>query len=182
MTQLEKTLEHFALMGTPSSVWKRLKEEYGEDAFTFDYVKKIRNEFKDEILKKRKNISRGKLRILDPEERWAYLQEIIDSSLAGEEVFTKFGTYTKYDRATALKALQMADELSQVRGVVKSEEINQEDLVRDIVFDMFNKMKNLPEMEGKSPKEIVDEMRKSELSETMTPVLDEILEIYELKS
>ena len=170
MSQLDRAVELYALYGTPSGVWRKLKEEYGESAYTYDKVRKIRESESGSIHKKRKSLSESSLRILDPAERWAYLQQIIDDSL-GEGATAK-------DRTVALQSLKMADDMSQVRGAVKADEIDQDSLVRDIVFDTFDKMKNLPEYKGKSVKDIVDDMKNSELSEQVTPYLDEILSSY----
>lgn len=171
MTQLERAIELYSLYGTPSGVWKKLKEEYEENSYTYDYVRKIRVEQAPAILRKRKKLSESSIRILDPSERWAYLQQIIDDSLGA--------TSNAKDRSVALSALKLADEFAQVRGAMREDEINQDSLVRDIVYDTFEKMKNLPEYKGKTVQDIVEDMRKSDLStEQVTPFLDEIISNY----
>lgn len=170
MGQIERAIELYALYGTPSSVWRKLKEEFGESAFTYDKTRKLRESETSAILKKRRGFSESNLRILDPAERWSYLQQIIDDSL-GEDATAK-------DRSVALQTLKMADDMSQVRGAVKADEIDQDSLVRDIVYDTFEKMKALPEYKGKSITDVVEDMRNSELSEQVTPYLEEILNNY----
>lgn len=180
--KIAKIIELYSLYGTPSSVWRKLKEEFGNDAPTYQSVRDAREKYVKQIQAERKRLSK-KLPLLDPSERWYYLQEIVDGALEGDLLTMKGGaTKMVVDRHSALQALKLADDWSQVRGVVKPDELNTDDLVKNVVMDMLNKLKALPENKGKSIQDLISEVKESNIPETMSPFLDEILEQYQINT
>lgn len=181
MTQEEKAIELFALYSIPSSVWKRLVEIYKEDALTLSSVSNLRKTAREAILKKRKELGSNVL-LLEAEERWNYLQTIIDEALVGNPIISlKTGDIVGYkaERDIALKALALADNLAKVSGVVKSDEIDTEEMMRKIVLDLFNDYKAMPENKNKSIRAIIEELKNdSDLPETCNVFFSELLNQY----
>lgn len=135
--QVQKVVELYAYFGSPASIFKQLNKEYGENCLTAHAIRKIRETHRVEILAKRKELE-ATIPLLDVNERWARLQEIVDGALAGDEVNTKFGSYTKYDRLAALNALKLADAFTQTKGVVNTDD---DEMVKSIVMDAFEALK-----------------------------------------
>lgn len=165
--QVDKAIELFALFGTPASVFKTISKEFGENGLTAYAIRKIREDYRAEILKKRDELQ-ATIPLLDVNERWARLQEIVDGSLAGDEIITKFGSYIKYDRMAALNALKLAGEFATTKGVVNTDD---DELVRSIVLDAYEDLKK--EKPNATDEEIIKEIRDS-LGEKIVPYLDEL--------
>lgn len=165
--QVEKAIELYALFGTPASVFKTMQKEYGENCITANEVRRIREKFRNEILKKRADLQ-AKIPLLDPDERWARLQEIVDGALAGDEIIVKGGSYIKYDRIAALNALKLAGEFATAKGTVNAED---DELVRQIVLDAYDDLKK--EKPEASEDEILEELIDG-LGDKVKPFVDEI--------
>lgn len=165
--QIDKAIELFAYFGTPASVFKELTKEYGENALTAYAVRKIRESHRQEILAKRKELE-ATIPLLDPMERWARLQEIVDGSLDGDIIHTKTGSYVRYDRTAALNALKLANEFTQTKGAVIDED---DDLIKSIVLQAYEDLrKEKPEA---TDDDLLKEIEET-LGEKVKPYLSEI--------
>jgi hypothetical protein len=165
--QIDKAIELYACFGTPASVFKTMHKEFGEHCLTAYAIRKIRESHRNEILEKRKNLE-ASIPLLDPTERWARLQEIVDGALEGDEIFTKTGSYLRVDRTAALNALKLAHEFTSTKGTVNPED---DDLVKSIVMDAYEELKR--EKPEASEEEIIKEIEET-LGDKVTPFLDDI--------
>lgn len=165
--QVDKVIELYAYFASPASAYKTLVKEYGENALTANAVKRIRENYRQEILAKRKDLE-ATIPLLDMNERWAALQEIIDGALAGDTIINRQGTYIKYDRLAALKALQLANDFASTKGTVNTDD---DDLVRSIVQDAYKELK--AEKPDVKDEEILKEIEET-LGEKVRPFVSEI--------
>lgn len=173
--QIDRVIELFAYYGTPSKIFKTLKEEYGDNALTYSAILGIRERNKGEILEVRKNVLIN-VPIMDIKQRWVYLQEIMEGSLAGDETPSKFGTYIKFDRSTALQAIKLANEMSEGRGAVNDD---MDETIRQIVFQTFEDLKKeKPKTDDKELLQIILEG----LGEKTRPYVNELITITESKT
>ena len=139
---IQKAIELYALYGTPSTVFRDLYDQFGEDSLSVSQVKTVREKYRVEIVNKRKELS-AKVPLLNLEERWLYLQNLADSALQGDIIYdrkTGLPVEAKIDRAVALQSIKFAQEMAQAKGVVNDDD---DDLIRQIVKDTFEEMKSL---------------------------------------
>lgn len=167
--QVDKAIELYAYFGTPASVFRALNKEYGENCLTAYAIRNLREKYRLEILAKRKSLE-ASIPLLDPNERWARLQEIVDGALEGEEIPTQNGSYRKYDRLAALNALKLANDMSTTKGTVNTED---DDLIKSIVETAYQELK--AEKPNATEEELLKEIRES-LGDKVIPYLDQIKE------
>ena len=168
---VEKVIELYALYGTPAAIFKQIKEEYGSAALLPNAVRKVREQYRKEILAKRQELT-AKIPILDIQERMAYLQDILDGALEGDTMYTKNGDpYQKVDRTAALSALKMAQEITSVKGVVNDDN---DETIRAIVQEAYEGMRG--ENPDKSDKEILEEIL-NELGHSVKPYVEEFVTV-----
>jgi hypothetical protein len=165
----QKAVELYAMYGIPSSVFKQMRDEYGENSLSAGQIRRIREKYRKEILEKRREIS-AKIPLLDLEERWAVLQQIVDGSLEGDPVFNKDGIHVgdKPDRSTALNALKLAHELTQPKGAINDED---DELIRSIVVEAYDDLKS--KNPAKTNAELLAQML-DELPDNAKPFIEEI--------
>jgi hypothetical protein len=172
--QVDKIIEMYAAYATPAIAYKQAREEFGENAYTAHQVKAIREKYRAEILEARKKLM-AKIPILDAKERWAYLQQIIDGSLEGEIVYdrkTGIPIEAKVDRTSALNALKLAHEMTQLKGTLNTED---EDLIKSLVQEAFETMTL------ETPDRSVDDIKKEiidTLGEKVRPYVTQIAADY----
>jgi hypothetical protein len=165
----ERCIELYALYGTPQSIFKDMKREFGENSLSAGQIRKLRETKRKQIVERRKVLC-AKIPILDPQERWAYLQQIVDGALEGDEVFGKDGIIVGYkiDRGTALNALKLAQDITTPTETINTEN---DDLIRSIVAEAFDDIKkNNPTL---GDKELLNRMLE-ELPDTAKPYIEEI--------
>lgn len=165
--QVDKVIEMYAMYEIPSSIFRIMSMDYGENCLSLREIKKIRENYRPQIVTRRKELA-GKLPILDPQERLGYLQQIIDGALEGDLVVSKFGTYTKIDRTSALKALEQVQNMTQKQGVVDTDD---NELIKAIVLEAFEEMKKSKDQP--SDKEILDRMLE-EFPANAKPYIEEL--------
>ena len=85
---IQKAIELYALYGTPSTVFRDLYDQFGEDSLSVSQVKTVREKYRVEIVNKRKELS-AKVPLLNLEERWLYLQNLADSALQGDIIYDR---------------------------------------------------------------------------------------------
>ena len=165
-----KRQELYALYETPSTIFRRLQADFGQDALTAMTVKKIREQNRAEILAKRKELS-AKIPLLDASERWGYLQSIVDGALEGEIIYDK-RTMTPVkavvERGVALNALKLANDMANNTGVVNTED---DELIRSIVLEAFEDRKG--EAPDLTDEEILNEIIES-LGDKVKPFVDQV--------
>lgn len=166
--QIDKAIELYAYFSSPANVFKTLSKEYGDACLTAHAISKIRTTYRQEILAKRKELE-ASIPLLDVNERWARLQEIVDGGLEGEVIPSMSGSYVKYDRTSALKALQIANDMVATKGTVNEED---DELIKSIVEEAYQSLK-LEKPEA-SEKEIIDQI-KNELGDKVTPYVDALV-------
>lgn len=169
--QTEYAIRLYALFGSPAAVFKDMQAEFGAGCMSASAVKKIREKYRSQILTKRKELS-AKIPLMDIEERWAYLQQIVDGALEGDTIFTPSGnSYQKVDRPTALSALKLASEIASVQGVVNTED---DELIRSIVTEAYEEIKKAEP--AKPDAEILKEIVES-LGEKTRPYITELVSV-----
>jgi hypothetical protein len=156
---IEKAIELFALYGTPSTVFRDMYDQFGQDSLSVSQVKAVREKYRVDIVAKRKELS-ARIPLLDIADRWQYLQNIADSALQGDIIYdprTGVPVEAKIDRAIALQSIKFAHEMAQAKGVVNDDD---DDLIRQIVQDAYAEMKSLnPKKDNaKILEEILDEL------------------------
>jgi hypothetical protein len=153
----EECIHLYSLYGTPTSIYREMREKYGDNSLSISQIKTIRETCRKEIIDKRKDLS-AELPILDIKERVAYLQQIVDGALEGEVVYDRNGQPidAKIDRASALKALAMVQDMADKKSVVNDDD---DDIIRSIVKDAFEDLKK--EKPHKSNSELLDEIMES---------------------
>jgi hypothetical protein len=136
---IDKCIEMYATYGTPTDIFKRLRAEYGENSLSYGQVKKLRETHRKEILEKRKEISAG-IPILDPMERFACLQSLVDGAMEETPIYDRMGNQigTFVDRKNALAALKLAHEFSHTEGAVTEDDA---ELIRSIVIETYDDLK-----------------------------------------
>lgn len=164
----QDAIRRYALYGTPASVYKEMRNEFGENSLSYSEVKKIRERYRKEILQERKDLT-AKLPILDKQERFVYLQTILDGALEPQPILDRQGNLVGYqeDRKNALAALKLAHEQTQVDEGINSED---EELIRAIVVEAFEEVRKNSE---KSDSELLDEMI-SQLPASAKPYVEEL--------
>lgn len=164
----EKIIELYALYEIAPTIYKKLREEYGDNCPTLDTIKKIREKFRPQILAKREQ-QQAQIPLLDPSERWAYLQKIIDGALEGEIVYDKrTGEPIKavIDRGVALNALKLAHDMTNVKGTVNTED---EEAIKLIVAEAYAELKEeRPEMTDEEILTILE----NDLGEKVLPYIE----------
>lgn len=165
--QVDEIIKMYAAYATPASAYKEAVAKFGENALTAGQVKNIRDKYRAEILEERKKLT-AKLPILDAVERFAYLQQIVDGALEGDEVHSKFGSFIKIDRTAALSALKMAHDMTQLKGTLNTED---EDLIKSLVQEAFETMT------AETPDRSIDEIKKEiidTLGEKVRPYVSQL--------
>lgn len=172
MTPVEKeAIKLYALYGTPKTVYDKLVSLFGDDAPTAGAVRNMRERMRVEIQQERKKLM-GKIPILDPEERWLLLQNIIDSAMEGDTMMSRNGqTYQRLDRGTALAGLKLAHDMAQTAGSVGDDN---DDYVRSIVQEAYQEMKAVNP--GRADKDILNEIL-ANLGEQTRPFVEEMYEL-----
>ena len=167
----EEAIRLYALYGQPHQVFKKLKEIFGDDAPTAVNVQRMREKYRTHILKKRKELQ-ASIPIMDPEERWIYLQNIIDSALEGDTTPTVTGAVNvKVDRPSALAALRLAQEMTEAKGVVTEEN---DDYIRSIVMEAYRDMRD--SNPKRSDRDILNEILMT-LGDQTRPYVEELYEL-----
>lgn len=135
---IDEVIKYYALYQIPSQITKTMKEKYGENAPAFYTIAKIRSQFRYEILEKRKEMG-GNLAILDAEDRWAYLQSVLDDAMTEQPIVIK-GKLIGYskDLKSALEALKLANTWTEQRGAVQPEN---ETAIRNTIMDAFDQLR-----------------------------------------
>lgn len=131
-------IECYALYQSPTQILKSLKERYGQNAPTYAQILAVRKKYRQEILQKREELE-AELPVMNPKERWAYLQHVIDDALEEKVIPLKDGSYkTEKDLKAALQALKLAQDMTQVKGVVVPEN---DEIIRQIVMEAYDELK-----------------------------------------
>lgn len=165
---VDEAIRLFALYGTPSKVYKQMRNEYGDNSLTYGSISKIRNTYRKQILDKRKELS-ADIPILDIEEQWLTLQTIMDSALEGDIKILPNGTVIEtVDRRSALDCLKLAKEFGDTKGIVTEED---DELIKSIVSDLFDDLKK--ESPEKTNSELLDTIIDS-LGDKVKPHVEEI--------
>lgn len=167
--QIDYVIEQYALYSTPATLYRRMREQFGDDCFTAGVIRGMREKYRKEILDKRNELTTS-IPILDVKERWGYLQDIIDGALEAEIVYDRMGipVTAKIDRTVALNALKLANDLSTQQGVVNTED---DELIKSIVNEAFEELK--ASNPDKPDKEILDEIIAS-LGDRVKPYVKEM--------
>lgn len=168
--QIDYAIKLFALYATPATAYRTMKEEFGDNCFTAPQIAKIRTNHRQEILEKRKELC-ATIPILDANERWGYLQQIIDGALEGEVIYDKrtgSPIEAKIDRTVALNALKVANDMSVNKGVVNNED---DELIRSIVHQAYDDLKR--ENPDRDDKDIIEEMVDT-LGDKIRPFVSEL--------
>lgn len=153
MTQL--ILECYALYQSPTQILKQMRERYGESCPTYNQILAIRKKYRKEILDLRKDLE-AELPIMDPKQRWAYLQTVIDDALTEKITQLKGGDVkVEKDLKTALQAVKLANEMTEVKGVVLPEN---DEIIRQIIMEAYDDLKKAKPTADE--KEILEELRK----------------------
>lgn len=168
--QTDRVIKLFALYQAPQQIMKTLREEYKDNALSYAKVLSIRKKYRNEILKQRDNLEKD-IAILDPYERWSYLQDIIDRALEPVLVKTKFTEKTTVDYKSALMALKQAQDMASVQGAVNEESDSQ---IREIIFSAFDELKKAHP--SKEAKELIKQLKDSLGTEKVSQFESELLE------
>lgn len=169
---IDKAIELYALYGTPASVFREMREEYGDACLTASVIKRIREKHRPEILKLRNKLS-AKIPILNVYERWGYLQTILDGSLEGEVIYdarSGLPVEAKIDRNIALSVIKTANDMTKTQGVVNNED---DDLIKSIVIEAFEERKR--EQPKMTDEEVLNEIL-DKLGQKVAPYVSEIKE------
>lgn len=138
--QVDEIIKMYAAYATPATAFREAREKFGDNALSPTQVKNIREKYRAEILDERKKLM-ASIPILDISERWAYLQAIVDGALEGEVIYdqrTGHPVAAKVDRTSALAALKMAHEMTQLKGTLNTED---EDLIKGLVQEAYESMR-----------------------------------------
>lgn len=131
-------LECYALYQTPTQILKAMKERYGPNAPTYAQIKSMRQKYRQEILTKREELE-AELPVMNTKERWAYLQHVLDDALEEKLIPLKDGSHkVEKDLKSALQALKLAQDMTQVKGVVVPEN---DEIIRQIVMEAYDELK-----------------------------------------
>lgn len=153
MTKL--ILECYALYQGPTQILKQMRERYGDSAPTYNQILAIRKKHRKEILDLRLELE-AELPIMDPKQRWAYLQDVVDKALEGQVMTTKTGDQkVERDLKTALQAVKIANEMTEVKGVVLPDN---DEIIRQIVMEAYDELKKAKPTADEL--ELIDELRK----------------------
>ena len=170
--QTQYAIELYALYETPASAYRKMKDEFGAVCLSAHEIKAIREKYRPQILKKREEL-KAKIPLLDANERWAYLQTIVDGALEGEIIYDK-RTHEPLkavvDRSTALQAVKLANEMATTKGTVNTED---DEMIKSVVMEAFEEMK--AENPRRADEDILVEILES-LGERVAPFIDQIKE------
>ena len=148
-------LECYALYQSPTQILKQMRERYGDNAPTYHQILAIRKKHRKEILDLRIELE-AELPIMDPKQRWAYLQDVVDKALEGQVLTTKSGDQkVERDLKTALQAVKIANDMTEVKGVVLPDN---DEIIRQIVMEAYDELKKAKPTADEL--EIIDELRK----------------------
>lgn len=171
-SQIAYAIELYALYETPASAYRKMKDEFGIACYSATEIKAIREKFRPQILKKREEL-KSKIPLLDANERWAYLQTIVDGALEGEIIYDKRTNEpikAVVDRGTALQAVKLANEMATTKGTVNTED---DEMIKSIVFEAFDEMK--AENPTRDDREILAEILET-LGDRVAPFIDQLKE------
>lgn len=148
-------VECYALYQSPTQILKTMRERYGQNAPTYAQILAVRKKYRQEILEKREELE-AELPVMNPRERWAYIQHVIDDALEEKVIPLKDGNFkTEKDLKSALSALKLAQEMTQVKGVVVPEN---EEIIRQIVMEAYDELKKAKPKADEQ--ELIDELMK----------------------
>jgi len=167
--QTDKVIELYALYSTPAVIFRRLREEFGDNALSAGTVRKIRESNHREIIQKREELCKD-IPILDEKTRWGYLQDIIDGAMEGEVLYDRTGIpiAAKVDRAVALNGIKLANDLATKVGAVNTDD---DELMKSIIKEAYEEMRgDNPDL---SNEEILNEILLS-LGDKVKPYVTEM--------
>lgn len=148
-------VECYALYQAPTQILKSMRERYGDNAPTYAQIIAIRKKNRREILELRDKLE-AELPVMNPKERWAYIQHVIDDALEEKVIPMKDGSFrTEKDLKTALNAIKIANEMTQVKGAVIPEN---EEIIRQIVMEAYDELKQAKP--DAAEQELIDELMK----------------------
>lgn len=168
--QTQDAIIQYSAYQTPQQVMKYLREKYGDNAYTYNRVYSIREKYRKEILDHRRFQTKS-IPILDAQERWIYLQNILDGAMEEKLIPTKWGDKLVVNYREALQALKLAHEMTQVKGVLNEEADTQ---VREIIFGAFDELKN--QHPKKEKRELVEMLLEGLPEEKVKPYISELLD------
>lgn len=161
-------LESYALYQSPTQILKLMKERYGDNAPSYAQILSYRKKHRKKILELREKFE-AELPVLNTKERWAYIQNIIDDALEEKVIPTKDGSLrTQRDLKTALQAIKIANEMTEVKGAVIPEN---EDIIRQIVMETYDELKEAKPKANEE--EIIEDLLKG-LGSQAEPYIKEI--------
>lgn len=166
MTKL--ILECYALYQSPTQILKQMRERYGDSCPTYNQILAMRKKYRKEILDLRVELE-AELPIMDPKQRWAYLQTVVDEALTEKISTMKNGDIkSERDLKTALQAVKLANEMTEVKGAVLSDN---DEIIRQIVVEAYEELKRAKPTADE--KDIIDELRKG-LGTQAEPFLNDL--------
>lgn len=161
-------LECYALYQSPTQILKTMKERYGDNAPSYAQILAYRKKHRKKILELREKFE-AELPVLNTKERWGYIQTVIDDALEEKVIPTKDGSLrTQRDLKTALQAIKIANEMTEVKGAVIPEN---EDIIRQIVMETYDELKQAKPKANEE--ELIEELLKG-LGSQAEPYIKEI--------
>lgn len=161
-------IECYALYQSPTQILKAMRERYGDNSPSYAQILAFRKKHRKRILELREKFE-AELPVLNTKERWAYIQHIIDDAMEEKVIPTKDGSMrTQRDLKTALQAIKIANEMTEVKGAVVPEN---EDIIRQIVMETYDELKQAKPKANEE--EIIEELLRG-LGSQAEPYIKEI--------